>query len=162
MLKQILLRCLLLLLALPATANARVVINEIFYHAPNDVDDLEYVELFNDGAQPVDLTGWAFTKGIKFRFAAGTRIDARGFLVLCRDSARFKEFYGDVPIAGVFTQHLKKSGKHLQLSDGSGKIVDSVKYQDSAPWPVSPDGHSASLERICPDVSGENVANWAC
>ncbi len=83
---------LLLLLALPATASARVVINEIFYHAPNDIEDLEYVELYNSDTQPVDLSGWAFSKGIKLRFPPGTRIGAKGFLVFCRSSDRFKEF----------------------------------------------------------------------
>src|SRR6266699_6091926 len=82
--------CLLLAL-LPAAAHARVVINEIFYHAPDDVEDLEFIELHNSGDQPVDLGGWAFTRGIKFKFPPGTEIKAKGFLVLCRNRERFKE-----------------------------------------------------------------------
>src|SRR5437667_12856671 len=87
------------------STDAGVVINEIFYHAPDDVEDLEYIELHNSGDQPVDLGGWAFTKGIQFQFARGTSIEANGFLVLCRNRERFKEFY-DAPVAGVFTQAL--------------------------------------------------------
>src|SRR5947209_7558578 len=64
----------LLLLGSPG-ANARVVINEIFYHAPADIEDLEYVELYNSGDQAVDLSGWTFTKGIKFKFVSGARIE---------------------------------------------------------------------------------------
>lgn len=35
-----------------------VVINEIFYHAPDDLTDLEYIELLNAAAESVDLSGW--------------------------------------------------------------------------------------------------------
>src|SRR5689334_9912124 len=92
---------LVLMCLLAGTATGRVVINEIFYNAPEDVEDLEYIELHNSGNDAVDLGGWAFTKGIKFKFPQGTRIDAKGFLVLCRNPERFKQYY-DVPVAGSF------------------------------------------------------------
>ena len=94
---------LLLLTLLPPVAHARVVINEIFYHAPDDIDDLEYIELHNSGDQAVDLGGWAFTRGMKFKFPPGTRIEAKRFLVLCRNRERFREYY-NAPVAGVFDQ----------------------------------------------------------
>src|SRR5258706_95210 len=49
--------CLLLMTLWPSVAGARVVINEIFYHAPNDIDDLEYVELHNSGGD--NVVNWA-------------------------------------------------------------------------------------------------------
>ena len=82
----------LVLACLSPLAHARVVINEIMYHAPDDLDDLQYVELHNAGDQPVDLGGWAVKKGVKFKFPPGTRIEPRGFLVICRSAERFKEF----------------------------------------------------------------------
>jgi hypothetical protein len=145
---------------LALSVNARVVINEIFYNAPDDLEDLEYVEIYNSGDKAIDLTGWAFTKGIKFKFRTGTQIDAKGFLVLCRNEERFKQFY-NAPIAGVFTQKLSNKGERLELCEPAGRTVDSVKYQDTAPWPMGADGQSGSLERICPESAGEDVANWA-
>jgi hypothetical protein len=150
----------LLLAWLPAPANARVVINEIFYHAPDDLEDLEYVELHNSGDQAVDLGGWAFTRGIKFKFRPGTRIEAQGFLVLCRNRERFKEYY-NTPVAGVFDQPLSNKGEWVELSDPSGRVVDATRYSDSAPWPLGADGCSGSLERISPDANGEDSFNWA-
>jgi hypothetical protein len=35
----------------PATSSAGVVINEIFYNAPNDLDDLQWIEFQNASAQ---------------------------------------------------------------------------------------------------------------
>jgi hypothetical protein len=151
---------LVLMCSLGGTARARVVINEIFYNAPEDLEDLEYIELHNSGNDTVDLGGWAFTKGIKFKFPQGTRIDAKGFLVLCRNPERFKQYY-DVPVAGSFNQKLSNAGERLELSEAAGRKVDSVKYQDTAPWPMGADGASGSLERICPETTGEDVVNWA-
>ena len=49
-----------------------VVISEIMYHpSSGDVGD-EYIELFNQGIQAVDLTGWKFNDGIDFTFTGGT------------------------------------------------------------------------------------------
>src|SRR6185436_413473 len=39
-----------------ALPTSRVVINEIMYHPPEDRDDLQYIELFNPGGAPVDLS----------------------------------------------------------------------------------------------------------
>ena len=151
---------LLPLAMLSAAANAGVVINEVFYHAPDDIEDLEYIELHNSSDQPVDLSGWMFTKGIKFKFAPGTRFEGNGFLVLCRNRDRFAEFY-DAPVAGIFNERLSNKGERLELSDASGKVVDTVRYADSAPWPMGADGFSGSLERISPAASGEDPSNWA-
>lgn len=148
------------LVLLPSLSNARVVINEILYHAPDDLEDLEYVELHNTGDQAVNLGRWKFTKGLKFEFPVGTRIEAGGFLVLCRNRDRFRQFY-DAPVAGEFASKLSNNGERLELSDARGRIADAVKYQDKAPWPLGADGLSGSLERICPDAGGDNPVNWA-
>src|SRR4051794_27450334 len=103
--------------------SARVVVNEIFYHAPNEVQDLAYVELFNSAGAPVDLSGWKLTKGIEHEFASGTKIEALGYLVLARNAARFKEFYGFAP-AGTFEGALSHKGMRIDLVDAHGKKKD--------------------------------------
>src|ERR1700692_4360630 len=57
-----LIRVCLLLLTLEAIGSAQVLINEVLYRLdPSNSDPLkaqQWVELFNPGAAPVDLTGW--------------------------------------------------------------------------------------------------------
>jgi spore coat protein H len=139
-----------------------IVINEIMYHPPDDRDDLQFIELLNSGGQSVDLSGWHFTKGIKYSFPAGTRLEVGGYLVLCRDRAAFAKQYGaDVPLVGPFEGRLSHDGERIELSDSADAPVDAVKYGDTSPWPMSPDGYSASLERICPSESADLPGNWA-
>jgi hypothetical protein len=143
-------------------AETEVVINEIMYHAPLDLDGLQYIELFNRGAAEVDLSGWSFTKGVTFVFPEKTRLAASGYLVVCRNRQMVLSNYGgNVPIAGEFTGKLSHRGEKIELSNSAGKVVDAVKFKDHGGWPVGPDGYSASLERICPLASSDDSANWA-
>src|SRR5260221_14499403 len=105
---------------------AGIVINEIFYHAPDDIEDLEYIELHNPGDQPVDIGGWQFTKGLRYRFRPNSKIEANGFLVLCRNPDRFKEAYGSAADR-TFDQPLSNKGERVQLSDDGGRKAYSGK-----------------------------------
>jgi hypothetical protein len=150
----------LLALRAEGTASAAVVINEILYHAPDDLDDLQFLELHNPGAGEVDLSGWKIGGAVAYEFPRGTKIAANGFLVVCKNRLLFKRYYG-FDAAGTFTGSLKRSKGRLSLVNAAGRIVDSVKYHSRAPWPLAADGYSSSLERICPTAPAEGPENWA-
>lgn len=147
----------------PARAEAgRVVINEIMYHPPNDREELQWVELLNAGPEPMDLQGWSFKKGIQFTVTNSTVLPPGGFLVICRDRGGFVARYGSqIRSLGDFGGRLSHGGETLQLVNREGRVVDTASYDDGPPWPGSPDGLSASLERIVAAGSGELPANWA-
>jgi hypothetical protein len=141
---------------------AGVVINEIMYHPPEETDELQFVELFNHGKTPVDLSDWSFTKGIKFTFEKGTVIQPDSYLVVCRDKRAFSTHYGDeISVVGDFSGRLSHSGERIELSDALQRVVDSLKYHDRGEWPRGPDGFSGSLERICPSAPSDLPANWS-
>ena len=145
---------------LALTTHAQVVINEVFYHAPGDQAELQWVELYNSGTEAVDLKGWSLAKGIKLHFPAGARMKPGGFLVAARNAGVFQRAYGKVPDA-VFEKTIKPKGERIDLKNPAGEVVDSLKFGDRSPWPSEPDGHSASLERICPDAPANGPDNWA-
>ena len=72
-----------------AAAAPAVVINEIMYHPADPNPSAEFIELFNPGDLPVDLSGWRFSRGVEFVFTHGTVIDAQDYLIICRDAAVF-------------------------------------------------------------------------
>lgn len=153
----------LLLTATPAAAGPpAVVVNEVFYNAPDDLDWVQWVELHNPGGQPVAVGGWTLDKGKVLTVPADTTIPAGGYLVFALDPAEFAQVYGgDVRVAGGMNRPLKRNGEKLDLRDASGKLIDTIRYGEAAPWPVSADGHGASLERICPAAPGDSPDNWA-
>ena len=139
-----------------------VVINEIMYHPPLDMEELQYVEIFNRGDSPVDLSQWSFTKGIKYVFPKQTRLAAGAYLVVCRNTNIFVGNYGSqIATFGDFSGKLSHRAEKIELSNAAGMVIDTVKFSDNGPWPAGPDGHSASLERICPSASSHDPGNWA-
>lgn len=149
---------LLLLACLPSQAG--VVINEILYHAPDDRDELQFIELHNPSERAIDLEGWKLAGSVKYAFATKAKIDAGGFLVVCKNVAEYKRRYSGA-VLGPFEGSLGRGKGKLELLDRQGKMLDGIRYGSRGPWPLAPDGYSSSLERICPTAPGDNVHNWA-
>ena len=142
-------------------ADSDVVINEIMYHPPLEMEELQYVELCNRGKAEVDVSGWSLAKGVKFKFPEKTRIASGGYLVICRNREIFKANYGGVTALGDWTGKLSHRGERIELRDSKDALMDGVKFSDREPWPAGPDGHGSSLERITLSGSSEDPANWA-
>jgi len=83
----------------PAAA-AGVVINEIYYHDPDHPGD-EFVEVWNTGPDPVDLSDWSFTDGIAFTFPAGALIASGQHAVVAADPSRRAGSGQNTPLHGL-------------------------------------------------------------
>lgn len=151
-----------MLIALTVTlpVRAAVVINEIFYHAPNDLHNVQFIELHNPGERAVDLSGWRLTKSVKYSFPAKSTIEANGYLVLCKNLNDFKTQYG-FDAAGEFAGSLGHNSGNIELVNADGQKIDGVYYKSRGLWPVAADGYSSSLERICPTAAVTGPENWA-
>jgi hypothetical protein len=60
---------------------------------------------------------------------------------------------------GQFTRHLSNKSQRLVLSDAFGNVIDSVRYNDSAPWPDA-DGNGYHLKLIDPLSDNSIAENW--
>src|SRR6266481_209726 len=66
----------------PVRADTVVVFNEIMYHPATDETNLEWVELHNQMAVDVDISGWSIAGGIQYAFASNTIVRGGGFVVV--------------------------------------------------------------------------------
>ncbi|HOJ61267.1 MAG TPA: lamin tail domain-containing protein, partial [bacterium] len=155
-------RCAGLLSSVPwaAADDLDVVINEIHYHPDSDLETEEFVELYNRGGEPVDLGGWAFSRGIHFVFPPATVLPPDGYLVVARDADGMASWAPDATVLGNYEGMLANGGETVTLYNRQGKAIDSVPYQDNPPWPTSPDGRGPSLERISPFGPSSDPRNW--
>ncbi len=153
----------LFLYAHPArAADSDIVLNEVMYHPADDRNDLQYVEVYNRGSNAVDISKWAFTKGIAFTFPDNTQIKPDSYLVIAGNLQAFKTYYGrDVPVVGNFTNHLSHKSDRVELSNSQKKVIDWVKYEQGNGWPHAADGYGSSLERISTASDESGPANWA-
>jgi len=140
-----------------------IVINEIMYHpaAPPGAVESEWIELLNAGAEPVDLTGWRFTRGIDYALPPGTIVPAGHYLVVARDPARVQSDYGITGVIGGYASGLKNGDEKIVLRDHLGNVADEVHYADDGEWPKAADGTGPSLELVNPGYDKRSGQAWA-
>ncbi|MEM7231808.1 MAG: lamin tail domain-containing protein, partial [Planctomycetota bacterium] len=136
-------------------------INEVHYD-PVDSERLEeFVELTNPSEAAVDLSGWFFSRGIRFTFPAGSSIPAGGFLVVALDPDAIAARYGaEVPTVGPFEGRLSNRQETLVLRSADFEIVDTVDYRRSFPWPIVGGSEGYSIELIHPNLDNGVGSNW--
>jgi hypothetical protein len=113
-------------------AHADVVINEFEPNPAGSDGGLEWIELYNTGAAPVDLSGWSIEKATSsysnaYTFGPGESIPAGGYIVVAGEFVAGATHYlapGDTLSMG----NASSSGDAIQLVDGLGIPVDVVVY----------------------------------
>lgn len=162
-----------------------VVLNEIQY-APFP-GGVEFVEIANLTADSIPLfdpehpeNAWTLS-GADFSFPPGARLPGHGIAVVTAgDPTLFRLKWGvpeDVAVYGPYSGNLDDGGERIELkrpdspdsvTNEVGTItvvvpyiaVDSVRYNNRAPWPVEAAGLGPSLERRAAATYGDDPANW--
>jgi hypothetical protein len=151
-----------LLLGIFSTGRTQVIITEIMYNPPESGNDsLEYFELHNFHNFPTDISGWNFTQGITYTFAAGTVMPPGGYIVLAKNANAFQTAFGVAPtIVWATNDALTNSGEDIELRDAAGTVRDYVDYLNVLPWPAEGAGLGPSIV-LC-DFNADNSlpANW--
>lgn len=123
----------------------------------------EWIELYNRGPGPVDLSAWQFSRGVQYEFPPGTVMPASSYLVLARDVNAFTAKYPEAAAAcvGNFSGRLANEGECLRLQDAEGNVADELHYYDRGYWPRQADGGASSLELRDPAADNARVSAWA-
>ena len=58
--------------------------------AKNNGIDYEFIELYNEKADRLDLGQWHFTRGIKLQFSEGTIIEPRTYFLVAKNPKKLK------------------------------------------------------------------------
>ncbi len=158
----------------PGEANAppvpgAVVINEIMYHHAS-VPGLdggpmasteEWIELYNAGSDPVDLSGWSLVDAVKFQFPPDSILPAGAYLVVAKDAATLGAAFPGISVVGDLKGKLDNSRERVALLDACGNLMDEVRYADGGRWPEWADGGGSSLELRDPRADNAVPGAWA-
>ena len=146
-------------LSVLSIAPAAVVINEIHYEPADAAEVSEFIELYNPDPDPVDLSGWAFVRGIEFTFPPDTILPADGYVLIAKDPDGFKEEFGKTAL-GPWVGRLRNSGEVVELENDAGDRIDRVDYKLGFPWPTLAAGRGGSIELIHPDLDNDLGSSW--
>jgi len=135
----------------------RVVINEVAWAGTQCSANDEWIELYNNTSETIDLTGWVLkaVDGSPIITLQGT-IPPFGFFLLERSD---DNTVADITADQIFKGYLLDSGEILELRDATGTLVDTANA-DGGPWPAgqaSPERRS--MERINP-AGPDTDDNW--
>ncbi len=104
----------------PSFFPKNIIFNEILPSPSGPDSENEWIEIFNPNNFDVDLTGWKIKdnegKTTEFILPQGTKIPARGFLVLKRPETKIT---------------LNNSGDRLELLSPASEIIDSVSFKNA-------------------------------
>ena len=155
-----------ILVAAPVLAD--VVINEIMYNSSFD-PDVEYIEIYNTGPTSENLFEWYLLDSNlshpKCYLEGVLGVDE--YLVIAADNTIFTAQYPGVTNYNVndfdpggLGFGLGNGGDQVNLFDDDDVLRDFVEYDDTSPWPTSPDGTGPSLELINPLLDNELASSW--
>ena len=110
-------------------------------YAPVDAA-YEFIELYNRGADDIDISGWAFTAGISLDpasnplnaagtvrvFPPGTVIHSHQYFVGSSNAAVFNTVSGQTADFSFAPSGLSSSGENVTLVDAAGATVESLTY----------------------------------
>lgn len=129
----------------------------------------EWIEIINNGADPVDLTNWKFVEaatnhGLTLAQGSDMILGPDEYAIIAQDATAFITAYPDIT-ARVFDSSwgtLNESGELIGLRDEGGNMVEEFTYisapdfslerkenttdYTTANWIEHPDGHTAGAE----------------
>ena len=124
--------------------------NEINYNSGSDFPAKDWLELYNPGDVTLSLANWQIKDAIDehlFVLPEHAYVPAQGYAVLCTDTTFFNAVYSDVEyVYGNLPFNFNNAGDSLYLYNDAGLLVDSLLFDDIAPWPVAADGEGYTME----------------
>ena len=143
----------------PEAPPATMLINEIHLDPDVKTEPVEFIELYNDGDQAIDLSGWHFSDGVDYTFPLGTLAPARGYVVVAENPTALQTKYS-VTALGPWIGNLDNDGEQITLVDAGGVEQDAVDYDVGFPWPTVGEAPGYSIELVHPSLDNDLGGSW--
>jgi len=136
-----------------------LVITEIMYNPPEtNTDTLEFIEIYNNDIEDVDLNGFYFSSGVEFTFPS-MQLQPGQYVVVGVNSTALQNTFGINALQWT-SGALSNSGELLELKDPFDNTIDFVQFLDVLPWDSLADGAGPSLTFCDPNLDNNVGENW--
>ena len=86
-------------------ADSVLVFNEIMYHPATNETAMEWVELYNQMAVNLDISGWGLQGGIDYSFPEGTIVKAGEYIVIASSPEILEHSTGITDVYGPYPSY---------------------------------------------------------
>ncbi|MCB0844076.1 MAG: lamin tail domain-containing protein, partial [Bacteroidetes bacterium] len=140
----------------PVFIDAKPVISEILYY-PETNQHPAFIEICNPATSVYDLSHYQL-EGLNFIFPSGVQLLPDECLILTENASMYQN--QGYQVFQADSGALEVQGQEILLKDNTGKTIDSVAYQNQAPWPeVIVSGNSIELTQL--QLDNNEGYNWA-
>jgi hypothetical protein len=151
---------LLLSFFVSVVAQAQIVITEIMYNPPESgTDSLEFIEVLNTSTAAVDMTDWKVEFGTSSFTVPTLSVGAGQYQLFSVNSGAIQRNFGVSSIQWT-SGGMSNNGTSVRVKNAAAVLVDSLTYDDIAPWPTSPDGLGYSLVLCDPASDNSLASSW--
>ena len=146
----------------------KLVITEIMYNSPETTGDEEWIEVYNNGTSPVDMSGYFILDSDPLHIPdpmvipSGSIIAPGAYFTIETSTFGFFPFVPGCNVLGGGTGKFNfgNSSDQVKLYHSNGQLIDSVLYADTAPWPTAADGGGSSLTLCNPNLDNSLASSW--
>ncbi len=143
------------------TTPMALVITEIMYNpAETGTDSTEFIEIYNNDVVSVDLMNYVLKYGSSTFTFPSLVVNPGEYALVSSNAAAASNFYGVTFLQGS-TGGIGNGGATVVLRSPSGLLVDTLTYDDAAPWPTLADEGGYSLSLCDPDLDNSDGSNWS-
>ena len=131
-----------------------VAINEIAWMGTTADPTDQWIELYNNSKENIDLSNWKLAVKNKFEINLSGTIPAQGFYLLENN----ENTVSDITANLIYSGNLSDSGETLLLYDEFGNLVEEVNCGSS--WFAGDFVSKTSMERMNPQGESSEEENW--
>ena len=151
----------------PATAYYpcvwEVVVSEINYNSPPELNPGDWLELFNPGLEALDMSNWQLCDGgagLCYVFATSFVLEGGEHALLISDPNEFTEVFPNETFAGTLPFNLSSGEERIAIYDAEGRLRFSMMYSGNGFWPAEANGFGKTLEML--NAAGDfcSPENW--
>jgi hypothetical protein len=147
-----------------STCNEAIIFSEINYKSSLTANAGDWVELHNISSNTIDISNWKFRDDDdthNFNIPLNTVLAPSGRLVILFDSLLFTNRFPSVTnFVGQFNFGLSSNGDAVRLFDATGRLYQSVIYENLFPWPQGANGNGFTLELVNANGNLCDGSNW--
>ncbi len=147
----------------PSSRRSGLVVSEVMYQPMERTDgrDLEFVELMNTDAIPIEIGGFRLSGSVDYEFPPGMSLAPGAWLVVAKVPEDMAAVYGDLPMVGGYEGSLPNGGGVVRVRDRQDAILLEARYEAQMPWPIAAAGAGHSLVLARASYGERSALAWS-